>query len=125
MVLHEFWRVLINKSLFPLQYTIVLIFYCIYLSTLLLMKKSDCLHFVLITKQCCYGHSSPCLLVHVCESVSVSIEYTSRIGAAVLLRMPSCNMASYCQRTCYCVSNPHQHLLRSDLFIFSPNFMGL
>ena len=76
-------------------------------------------------KQCCYGHSSLCLLVHMCESVSVSIEYTSRIGAAVLLRMPSCNMASYCQRMCYCVPNPHQHLLRSDLLIFSPNLMGL
>ena len=70
MVLHEFWGVLINKNLFPLQYTIVLILYCIYLSILLLMKKSDCLHFALITNNAAMDilvYVSLCTCVRVCQ----------------------------------------------------------
>ena len=74
-------------------------------------------------KQCCYGHSSPYLLVHVCECESFC-RCTPRIGAALLQWMLSSSAASYCQQMSHHVPSPHSHVCYGQICSFSPKFNG-
>ena len=74
-------------------------------------------------KQCCYGHSSPYLLVHVCECESFC-RCTPRIGAALLQWMLSSSAASYCQQMSHRVPSPHSHACYGQICSFSPQFNG-